>query len=240
MVFCGFDSRNSLFGTKNPMEEMNMKPEKQYEALLSLVTAYDCATGENGGASVLKHPEQFIRSYHPFYSVIAEMVIDTRAAMDKKSTKVSVPAVKRVAKSAVHSIAPGIFETLVNGETWYALCDGYRVFRLKDDITSVPHIEKGLSQEAMSKLFADYITPYYDGLLTVPSIADIKAHIAENRSMNVKRPICLDNYIYVDPEFLLDTLEILPDCRLWKPDKPTKPIYCDADNGDALLLPVHV
>ena len=82
----------------------------------------------------------------------------------------------------------------------------------------------------------------YGDKLNLPTIAELKAFIAENKAKYGKDnriPYCIDNYVYVNPQYLIDFMQALPDCTAYKPDNNKSPIYFIADNGDGILLPVN-
>lgn len=50
----------------------------------------------------------------------------------------------------------------------------------------------------------------------------------------------LDNFIHVNPQYLIDMIQALPGCTAYKPQSQTSPIYFEAPNGDdGILLPVR-
>lgn len=213
-----------------------MRAEKQYEVAVKMLQHVDSDRAE----SVLKNTEMYLKCGDPFFESVAELILDARYQMDIKKAGGVVPAVKRVLKNAgKYSRLANVFKADVDGETRYAFTDGFRVFRLKDDVESVPHSEAGaFNEESLKKLFAD---PFMaGGALNVPSVAELKQHIMNGKANGkdaAHNPICIDG-VYLNPQYLIDTLEILPDCDIYKPEAPYRALYCKGENGDGLMMPV--
>ena len=221
-----------------------MRNENRYQVICEMLQAYDNATGNRGADHVIKHPQEWLSNrYQPFYANAAALLIEAREAMDTKtgSDKTIVAALKRIVKGSPDHIR-GMFETIdAAGSTKYTLIDGYRILRLDSDYSSIDHAEKPLFK-------SENVNKMIDGAnksgekLNLPTAAEIKAFIAENKAKYGKDnriPYCIDGFVYVNPHFLLDFIQALPDCIAYKPANNKSAIYFIADNGDGILLPVN-
>ena len=215
-----------------------MKPEKQYEIALQLLQMFEGYEKFGLAKDVIEHPESFGNGTYVVYDLLSELIIDARAHMDKQTVRSSLPALKRVIKSADRPDLQGLFETEVDGEKWFAILDGFRAFRLKSDVTSLPHV-KGFPVESMTRIFYD--PSRNEDVLNVPTVPQIKEFISQCKvsGLDPKRtPIEVDG-MWFNPQFLIDAMEILPGCVFYKPEKRNHPVYCKSDDGDGIILPVH-
>ena len=125
----------------------------------------------------------------------------------------------------------------------YCVCDGYRILRLKEDVTSVPHIDNTPDTPDMANL----MKPAIDNMcqkLDLPQELEVKAYIARCKVVagnGHTYSYQLAENVYVNPQYLLDMLQALPGCTCYTDaDKSGKAmIYFVADNGDGVLLPVN-
>lgn len=168
------------------------------------------------------------------------MLIDTRAKLDRTAGTSSgtLSAVKRIVKSAMASANQSL-HGITEQDGFFCICDGYRLLRLKDDISSLPHYD-GPSAPTYKKLIPEVNTHE----ITLPEQADLKEYIARCKAKggkNHKISYEVAPGLYVNPEFLFDMMQALPDAvALVNPDKMSvSPVYFKSDAGDGLLLPVH-
>ena len=227
-----------------------MKHENRYQVICEMLQAYDNATGNRGADHVIKNPHEWLNcQWQPFYANAAALIIEAREAMNTKTTGAGyLAALKRIVKNVPDHMCNsmgGIFETIdAAGTTKYTLCDGHRILRLDQDVTSLPHVEKekAFSSDSINKMMNDSKLNKTGEALNLPTVAEIKAFIAEQKAKHGSKnniPICIDGYIYVNPQYLLDFVQALPDCKAYKPENNRSPIYFAADNGDGILLPVN-
>ena len=227
-----------------------MKHENRYQVICEMLQAYDNATGNRGADHVIKNPHEWLNcQWQPFYANAAALIIEAREAMNTKTTGAGyLAALKRIVKNVpdhMRNSMGGIFETIdAAGTTKYTLCDGHRILRLDQDVTSLPHVEKekAFSSDSINKMMNDSKLNKTGEALNLPTAAEIKAFMAEQKAKHGNKnniPICIDGYIYVNPQYLLDFVQALPDCKAYKPENNRSPIYFAADNGDGILLPVN-
>lgn len=221
-----------------------MTHEKRYETVCRMLKTFDNMTGNNGAAKVIAHPDKWEKSTHfPFYADCASLIIEAKTAMDaKKTSKSSLSAMKRIVRNS-RSGLDGMFQAEGNdGRTRYVLCDGYRLVRLFNDYPSIPHIEKAaLSAKGIEDILRGATRACTGRLLELPTEADLKAYIASYKAEHGKTrviPYQLGK-CYVNAEYLLDFLQVLPGCDAAEPDHPVAPIYLTSDVGDGVLLPIH-
>lgn len=220
-----------------------MTPEKTYQHVCEMLHSYDSTTGNTAAAKVISDPSDFLRCFNPFYESAAALLLDAKTRMDKSSTSASVvSAVKRMVKSAVAG-RNRLLQGMVYQKGLYCVCDSYRILRLKEDVTSVSHIENTPATPDLANLMKQAI----DSMtvkLDLPEESDVKAYIARCKAAAGNKHTYshqLAENVYVKPQYLLDMLQALPGCTCYTDaDKAGKAmIYFVADNGDGVLLPVH-
>lgn len=216
-----------------------MTNEMLYKHICVMLQEYDLHTGNRGATNVIANPEQWISSnYFPFYAAAAEMLIEIRTRLDAKTTpRTTLAAITRIYKNCNDSRPDmkGIFSY----EGRFVICDGYRLLRMTNDISSLPHVTNDFDVASAMK----GIGPTAE-TLKLPTIGELKAFIAANKVRHGRTKLtssyCLDNYIWCNSQYLIDMIQALPGCTAYKPKRPISPIYFEAPNGDdGLLLPVH-
>jgi len=217
-----------------------MTTEKRYEMIVDMIREYDNATGSSGLNSLLKNPEQYKKCFCSFYATAAELIIDTRAELDKKAGKGStLSTVKRILKNAPVHLAG-----IVTREHDFVVCDGYQLYFLNDDITSLPHIDSNMHFDDIMK---DIESICYREIQP-PTKAELKRYILEHKE-NIKLeknrkevlPLLLDDIseIAVNPEFIVNALEVLENPKFYISDSRIKPVYVTGDNGRGIFLPIN-
>jgi len=221
-----------------------MTPEKRYETVCRMLKTFDTMTNNSGAAKVIAHPDKWEKStLFPFYADCASLIIEAKTAMDaKKTSKSSLSAMKRIVRNSRNGL-DGMFQAEDgNGRMRYVLCDGYRLVRLFNDYPSIPHIEKStLSAEGIEDILRGATRHCTGRLLELPTEADLKAYIASYKAEHGKTrniPYQLGK-CYVDAEYLLDFLQVLPGCEATEPETPVAPIYLTSESGDGVLLPIN-
>lgn len=123
----------------------------------------------------------------------------------------------------------------------YCVCDGYRILRLHEDVTSVPHIDNTTSTPDL----ADLMKSAYKNMteqLVLPEESELKAYISRCKAVAGNKHTYsyqLAENVYVNPQYLLDMLQALPECECWINSDSKGMIYFIAETGDGVLLPVH-
>lgn len=218
-----------------------MTNEKMYEHICIMLRKYDQETGRNDAEKVIARPEDFSvldkLPYYAFYSSAAAMLIDTKRGMDVKTTpKTAISAINRIVKG----VKPGLerFKGIFYHGEKYIVCDGFRLIRLNEDISSIPHVENDFDVDSvMLGCSAEGET------IELPTVGDLKAYIAANTRKVGRRKetkaYFLDSVVYVNPKYLVDMIQALPGCTAYRPKSPVSPIYFTSENGDGVLMPVR-
>lgn len=220
-----------------------MTPEKTYQLVCEMLHSYDSATGNDAAEKVISDTSDFLRCFNPFYESAAALLLDAKTRMDKSSSSASVvSAAKRICKSAIENNRMRL-GGLVFQDGYYCLCDGYRILRLTDDITSLPHLDNTPEQPKLGDLMSAAIQNQ-TLQIPLPSELDVKTYIARCKAAAGNKHTYsyqLAENVYVNPGYLLDMLQVLPGCTCYTDaDKAGKAmLYFLADNGDGVLLPVH-
>ena len=216
-----------------------MTNEMFYRHICVMLQEYDLHTGNRGASNVISNPEKWISSdYFPFYASAAELLIEIRARLDTQTTpRTTLAAITRIYKNC-NDRRPDMQGIFTFGDR-FVICDGYRLLRLTNDISSLPHVTNDFDVTSVMK----DVGPTNE-TLKLPTLGEIRAFITESKVKHGKRslptPYCIDDFIWCNPQYLIDMMQALPGCIAYKPKKPTSPIYFEAANGDdGILLPVR-
>ena len=181
-----------------------------------------------------QNPHQYKEHFDPIIKNSAKIIIDCLEKMDKKKGS-NMAALKRIMKDAIKKSVPGQFDGVFENDGMYCLLDGHRIIRLKEDISSFPHIEK--DKFDTKRLYPDKYAMHKTDL---PELVDLKAAIARNKANKEIKPFIQDDYIGYNPQFMLDAIEALDNPILYLPEKNNMPILIEGDNGDAIVLPIRI
>lgn len=220
-----------------------MTSAKMYEHICAMLRQYDQETGRNDAEKVIARPADFAvldkLPYYAFYSSAAAMLIEARRGMDSKVTpKTAISAINRIIKS----VQPGReqFKEIFPYGGKYVICDGFRLIRLNEDISGAPHVENNFDVDGVMRGI-DSCTES----LEIPSVADLKTHIAATSYKSGKVKSCKPylfkgSTVYVNPKYLIDMIQSLPGCTAaYNPGQKLSLVYFSADNGDGILMPVR-
>lgn len=210
-----------------------MNAETVYESIVTMIRAHAIREGLTY-ESVIARPYEFEHSYDLFIAEAARLLVECRVEMDRKSAGSVLSAAKRIVKNASR---PDLAGTWKSGDKWI-YCDGHRIARISEELQSIPKIT-GLPAESISKIMD---AEHSREEIEMPTVAEIKRHIIDGKTKGI-RP---DRYAmeirpgyFVNPQYLLDMMEILPGAVFFRPLTPTAPLYCESETGDGVLLPVH-
>ena len=214
-----------------------------YENVCAMLYDFDTRTGNRGAENVIKDPYTWIKqNAFEFYRVAAEMIIDCRASLDKKvSSGARLSALKRLLKSAEKQLNNNIHGMFEQGGK-FCLLDGIRAVRLNSDYESIKHLDNDAPRVNLDGIMKEAINGNAEQVET-PAVSAVKEYIAKAKAKTGKAK---DNGIvykigpaYVNPQYLLDMLETLPDCQIFVKDAK-KPLYfCTVDGEDGILCPVR-
>ena len=214
-----------------------MTNEKRYELVCEMLRAYDAVSDGHMGAAeqVIKEPHKWSRSaYFPFYANAAELLIEAQSGMDKKVTSAGrLAALKKVVKNVpeYQERMKGIFKS---GERW-AVCDGYRFIRVENKPESIPETDFDMDLDQTIPQNAKQAE-----VVELPSAVEIKSFIASHRigRGQIEPMEALPGW-WCNAQYLLDMVQALPNGKAYKPEKNISPLYYEAEDGDAVLLPVR-
>lgn len=196
-------------------------------------------------------------------SVTAEGMITTGAEMDnvlkqleadmlieqskKSGTKSIVTAANRIIKNAESLKKPllaGMFTNQTkDGSTLYCVCDSYVAIRFNEK-QLLPEIDEKYHGQEMQ---LEQIVKPMDGSkeITLPDIGELKVYIKTHKIKEKNNPKKVADYLldeelnlWVDPQYLLNAMECLPDCKAYAANR-ISPIYFKAANGDGVVMPVN-
>ena len=196
-------------------------------------------------------------------SVIAEGMIATGAEMNnvlkqlesdmlieqskKSGTKSIVTAANRIIKNAELRNKPmleGMFTNQTrDGSTLYCVCDGYVAIRFNEK-PLLPEIDEKWHGQEMN---LEYVVNPTDGSkeIALPDLSELKIYIKTHKINEKNNPKKVADYllneelnIWVNPQYLLNAMECLPDCKAYAEDR-ISPIYFKAENGDGVVMPVN-
>ena len=165
----------------------------------------------------------------------------------KKATKAEKTLAK-IVKNMPMEMWKGVF--IQNGK--YCVLDGYRAFRLSAPVSGIDRIEREYDFSIIEK-------NEFNKELALPSAKDLKADIkmakeaAASGTMHIgcyhidrcgRKITVMYDFGYglpmVNAEYLLDMLDVLPDCRAYiVQGSTTNPIYFVSGDSDGVLLPMR-
>ena len=165
--------------------------------------------------------------------------------MNKQIETRIMAACKRVIKGAIRPALAGVLPD-VNKDGYAYICNGYQIIRLANYTPNLPPINHPNAEE-ITRTLPDMVEDARKGAI-IPAgsvaAADIKTFMKEKGGNSYyerrKQVYKLSDDYYVAAGLFLDMLEALPGAEIMLPEKPNKPCYFKADNGDGILLPVRV
>ena len=219
-----------------------MKAERLYASLQFIASSYIENAIDNNDLKermkkeMLAHPANYIDCGIPALNELAFLLSETLQDMESKITsRESIAAIK-------HVIDNGYKGKKELGGIWqddgmYCVSDGYRLIRLKKDIASLPHTSFKMDTKKL-------IAPLGEGRIEMklPTIAELKAFIATHPKQKDREPspFIVDGFYPLNPWYLKDIMTALPDCKAYLPQKINRPVFLEAENGDAVILPIRL
>lgn len=198
--------------------------------------------------SIRVHDEGFLRMENEMLDVLKSLEADMLIEQSKKSgTKSIVSAANRIIKNAESTGKDRLMGMFTNqtkdGSTLYCVCDGFVAIRFN---------EKQLLSEIDSKYYGqemqlECIVKPMDGSkeIALPDIGELKVYIKTHKIKEKNNPKKVADYLldeelnlWVNPQYLLNTMECLPDCKAYTANR-ISPIYFKAENGDGVVMPVN-
>lgn len=223
-----------------------MTNEMIYAEIVAMLREYEAETGRADGSleKILADNRKleelsYFTACPNIYASAARVLLDLRDKMDKKANSAGrVNVCKRLVKDFTRRPElAGIHET---DDGRYCILDGYRLYRFVADLPSIKRAQ--LPFDAAAAIPKDATA---GGPLPAPSKADIKAYIAETGQTRRKptepyTPAGWPAWYAVNPFYLLDVLDAIPDAVFYLPESYCKPLYfADGAGNDGILLPVR-
>lgn len=185
----------------------------------------------------------------PEIAACYELAAALRDDLTKKSGRGSVlSAAKRLVKNGQKNARSDTFKGVWTTEAGQCMCDGYRGVILYDPLPGLPPVPATLDQYfnlegTIDGAKHDSTREITDILPTVPQAKETLARMkaahpdAYKRTRHYLPAQIADTGIYVNPEYLIDMLEILPGARVFA-STHYRPLYFEAPTGRGVLLPV--
>lgn len=186
----------------------------------------------------------------PEIAACYELAAALRDDLTKKGGRGSVlSAAKRIIKKAQKYARSDTFKGAWTTEVGQCVCDGFRGVILYDPLPGLPPVPATVDrnfdlQGVIDGAKHDSTREITDLLPTVPqakeTLARMKAEHPEayKRTRHYLPAQIADTGIYVNPEYLIDMLEILPGAHVYA-STPLRPLYFEAPTGRGVLFPIH-
>ena len=198
--------------------------------------------------SVKVHDAGFIMMENEMLDVLKSLESDMLLEQSKKSgTKSIVTAANRIIKNAELCNKPmlkGMFTNQTrDGSTLYCVCDGFVAIRFNEK-PPLPEIDEKYNGQEMQ--LEQIVRPIYDSKeINLPDIGELKVFIKTHKIKEKNNPKKVADYpldeelnLWVDPQYLLNAMECLPDCKAYAANR-ISPIYLKSENGDGVVMPVN-
>lgn len=124
--------------------------------------------------------------------------------------------------------------TFKSGDMW-AVCDSYRFIRTKNRPQELPE-SRGINIEMCIPNDAKH-----GEKCIMPTAQEIKEYTKAHGFTRVRNPGMIEAFPgwWCNPFYLLDMVQAFPDAVYYKPSNATTALYCESEDGDALLCPVR-
>lgn len=202
-----------------------------------------------------QHPDDYDKDSLEIGVQLSALVVDLRAALTveeerKRGRATPFAAVKRICKRTVerNSRRPSTQGAWIDKDGKQCLCDGMTGVRLNSafDLTEAPEPECGDRFDLGAVIRPVRLNSV---ALKSPSAelrAKIKSDRAEYKASNrSKYESFVPTYDFgeglplVNAEYLLDMIELFPDCEIYAHENPYSPIYFKSTAGEAVLCPIR-
>lgn len=203
-----------------------------------------------------QHPDDYDKDSLEIGVQLSALVIDLRAALAieeerKRGRATPFAAAKRICKRTVdrNGHRPSTQGAWIDADGKQCLCDGMTGVRLNSPfkLTVAPEPECGerFGLDAV-------IRPIRLNSIALkrPAAADLRAKIKADRAeYKAQRRSKYETFIpkydfggglpLVNAKYLLDLIELFPDCEIYAHDNPRYPIYFKSAAGEAVLCPIR-
>lgn len=203
-----------------------------------------------------QHPDEYDKDSFEIGVQLSALVIDLRAALaveeeQKRGRAAPFAAAKRICKRTVerNSHRPSTQGAWIDKDGKQCLCDGMTGVRLNGafHLTEAPEPECGDRFD-----LGAVIRPSRENSIALnrPPAAELRAKIKADRAEYKAKRISkyvdfIPKYDFgadlplVNAEYLLDLIELFPDCEIFAHENPLSPIYFQSAGGEAVLCPLR-
>lgn len=203
-----------------------------------------------------QHPDDYDKDSFEIGVQLSALVVDLRAALAieeerKRGRATPFAAAKRICKRTVerNSRRPSTQGAWIDKDGKQCLCDGMTGARLNSafHLTEAPEPECGDRFD-----LGAVIRPIRGNSIAMkrPDYAELRAKIKADRAeYEAKRVSKYVDFIpkydfgaslpLVNAEYLLDLIELFPDCEIYAHKNPNSPIYFKSAGGEAVLCPLR-
>lgn len=203
-----------------------------------------------------QHPDDYDKDSLEIGVQLSALVVDLRTALAveeerKRGRAVPYAAAKRICKRTVerNSHRPSTRGAWIDADGKQCLCDGMTGVRLNSPfkLTVAPEPECGERFDLDAVIRPVRLNSV---ALKSPSAAELRAKIKSDRaeykaSNRSKYESFVSTYDFgaglplVNAEYLLDLIELFPDCEIYAHENPVYPIYFKSAAGEAVLCPIR-
>lgn len=178
--------------------------------------------------------------------VLMQLQRDALHEMQHKAGRGSqLSGAKSLLKVAKKGCRKDLQGTWVDGEGRQCMCTGYHAARLTNHLEGLPCVPSEVDPLNLDNI----ITGPKAQELPLPSVAELKAHIAQEKAENPDKykgkraaPVLYDfgdSKPIVNAQYLLDLLQLLPECAATWDGNPKSIIMFNSQDGDGCLCPVR-
>lgn len=173
----------------------------------------------------------------------ADMLIEQSKKCGTKSIVIAANRIIKNAESLKKPVLEGMFTNQTRDDsTLYCVCDSFVAIRFNEK-PLLPEIDSKYHGQEMQ---LEYIVkrPDFGKEIKLPDISELKVYIKTHKIKEKNNPKKVADYLldeelnlWVNPQYLLNTMECLPDCKAYAANS-VSPIYVTAENGDGCVCPV--
>lgn len=145
-------------------------------------------------------------------------------------------------KAQKNDAREGLRYPWIDGQGRECYCDGFRCFRLNNPLRLVERPDDAGTPVDLGRIYPDSLTGWKE--LPMPTIAEIKTHIALQKANGVERRAVLwrfgEGKPTVNAVYLLDAAMVFPDADRLYWNTIITPLVIGGRDGDGLILPVRM
>lgn len=224
-----------------------MNAENILTELKAMLKEYDKASESNVTEKLLARPNEWVKSFIPFYASAAKLVqackdeISAKANKAQGGTSARMSALKKYLKTSLASYQRALNGMFEDKDGKFVICDGHRLIRLKADIESFTHIdtERLMPFDTANMIKQTRASVDFSKPIKLPEVAKLKAFVAENKGKELVPCVFYagEKLVAYNPQFLIDLQNALPNAKHYADANGY--IYSETEDGeDAFTLKV--